>query len=268
MYKIGFIGLGEMGLPMARNLSNAGYDLTVFARRKEVIDEMLQLGAKQSPSIHEVGKSADIIFVMARTTEQVENIVLGDKGLLQGCKAGACIIISATIDPILVQKIAGLAKNKSVEVLDAPVSGGRQGAEAATLSIMVGGDENTYTKIRPVLEKIGKNIFYLGSYGMGEVAKIANNLLLLINMNAAYEAVNLAKNAGLSLDALLQVVKPSTGGSWVTEHWDMVTSWKKNYKPEGTMDLIYKDFYTAYNLAKDLKTPLHLGALASQLGRY
>lgn len=268
MKKIGFIGLGEMGALMAKNLVKAGHKLFVFDIRKEAAEEFIRLGAKACSSAHEVGQSSDIVFVMARTTEQVENIVLGDNGLLEGCKTGSCIIISATINPISVQKIASLAKEKKVEVLDAPVSGGKEGAEAATLSIMVGGDENTFKKIRPVLENIGKNIFYLGSYGMGEVAKIANNLLLLINMNAAYETINLAQNAGLSLDALLQIVKPSTGGSWVLEHWDMVTSWKENYQPEGTMDLIYKDFQLANNLAKDLKVPLHLGAVASQLGRY
>jgi 3-hydroxyisobutyrate dehydrogenase-like beta-hydroxyacid dehydrogenase len=268
MEKIGFIGLGEMGSPMAKNLVKSGYTLFVFDIRKETADELVKSGAKACSSAYEVGQSADITFVMARTTEQVENIVLGDKGLLQSCKAGSCIIISATVNPLAIQKIAGEAKKKKVEVVDAPVSGAKQGAEAATLSIMAGGDEATFKKIRPVLDKVGKNIFYLGSYGMGEVAKIANNLLLLINMNAAYEAVKLAQNAGLSLDALLQIAKPSSGGSWVLEHWDMVTSWKENYKPEGTMDLIYKDFQLAYNLAKDLKTPLLLGSLASQLGRY
>lgn len=217
MEKIGFIGLGEMGALMAKNLVKAGYKLFVFDIRKEAAEEFIRLGAKACSSAHEVGQSSDIVFVMARTTEQVESIVLGDNGLLQGCKTGSCIIISATINPISVQKIASLAKEKKVEVLDAPVSGGKEGAEAATLSIMAGGDENTFMKICPVLEKVGKNIFYLGSYGMGEVAKIANNLLLLINMNAACEAIELARNAGLSLDALLQIVKQQ-GTDFMTVH--------------------------------------------------
>ena len=268
MEKIGFIGLGEMGALMAKNLIKAGYEMAVFDVRKEACEEFITLGAKACASACEVGQSSEIAFVMARTTEQVESIVLGDNGLLQGCKTGATIIISATISPRSIQKIAGLAREKKVEVLDAPVSGAKAGAETGTLTIMAGGDEDTFRKIRPVLEKVGRNILYLGSCGMGEVAKITNNLLLLINMNAAYEAVKLAQNAGLSLEALLQVVKPSTGGSWVLEHWDMVTSWKENYQPEGTLDLIYKDFLLAYNLAKDVKVPLHLGAAASQLGRY
>lgn len=271
MEKIGFIGMGEMGSPMAKNLVKAGYPVFVFDIRKEAVDDMVKSGAKACSSPADVGKSADVTFVMARITEQVESIVLGNKGLLEGCKPGACMVLSATINPLAVQKIAKIAAEKNVEVVDAPVSGGKQGAEAATLTIMAGGNEATFKKIRPILEKVGKNIFYLGGCGMGEVAKLANNLLLLINMNAAFEAVKLAKNAGLSLDALMQIVKPSTGGSWVMEHWDMVTSWKDNYKPDGpetTIDLIYKDFQLAYNLAKDLKTPLYLGSLASQLGRY
>jgi 3-hydroxyisobutyrate dehydrogenase-like beta-hydroxyacid dehydrogenase len=200
MEKIGFIGLGEMGSPMAKNLVKSGYTLFVFDIRKETADELVKSGAKACSSAYEVGQSADITFVMARTTEQVENIVLGDKGLLQSCKAGSCIIISATVNPLAIQKIAGEAKKKKVEVVDAPVSGAKQGAEAATLSIMAGGDEATFKKIRPVLDKVGKNIFYLGSYGMGEVAKIANNLLLLINMNAAYEAVKLVEPGCIAAD--------------------------------------------------------------------
>ena len=239
--------------------------------RKEAMDDLAKMGARACSNLAEVGQSSDTIFVMARTTDQVESILLGDNGVIEGCSSGSCIIIAATIDPIAVQKIAGIAKVKGIEVIDAPVSGGRQGSEAASLTIMGGGDENTFNKVRPILEKVGKNILYLGSSGMGEVVKITNNLLLLIHMNAAYEAVKLARNAGLSEEMLLQVVRSSTGGSWVLEHWDMVTSWKENYKPEGpegTLDLIYKDFKLANELAKNLKTPIYLGALASQLGRY
>ena len=268
MEKIGFIGLGEMGSPMAKNLIKAGVTLFVFARRKEVLEDLVKLGATACSTVREVGEVCDTTIVMARTTEQVEDIVLGDSGLLVGCSPGSCIIIMSTINPIAIQKMAAKAKEKGIEIVDAPVSGGRQGAEAATLSIMAGGDEKTFKEVRPLLEKMGKNIFYLGDYGMGEVVKIINNLLLLINMIAAYEAVTLAEKAGLNLDSLLAAVKPSTGNSWVLEHWDMVTSWKKNYKPEGTLDLIYKDFQLAYKLAEDLRTPVYLGALASQLGRY
>ena len=108
----------------------------------------------------------------------------------------------------------------------------------------------------------------MGSEGMGEVAKLANNLLLLIQMNAAYEATALAEKAGLDIELLRDLIKVSTGDSWVVDHWDMVTSWKENYEPGGTLDLIYKDFQLALGLAQHLKTPLHLGAVASQLGRY
>jgi 3-hydroxyisobutyrate dehydrogenase len=115
---------------------------------------------------------------------------------------------------------------------------------------------------------MGKNIFYMGTIGMGEVAKLANNLLLLIHMNAAYEATALVEMSGLDPDLFRDLIKVSTGGSWVVEHWEMVRAWKENYKPGETMDLIYKDFQLALGLAQDLKTPLHLGAVASQLGRY
>jgi 3-hydroxyisobutyrate dehydrogenase-like beta-hydroxyacid dehydrogenase len=164
--------------------------------------------------------------------------------------------------------MARQAKEKEITVVDAPVSGGREGAEARTLSMMVGGDKEDYEGVRPVLEKMGKNIFYMGTIGMGEVAKLANNLLLLIHMNAAYEATALVEMSGLDPDLFRDLIKVSTGGSWVVEHWEMVRAWKENYKPGETMDLIYKDFQLALGLAQDLKTPLHLGAVASQLGRY
>ncbi len=266
--KIGFIGIGEMGFPMAKNLMDSGYDLSVFDINEAALDNMAKLGAARSASIKEIGEFSDVVIVMVRTTEQVEAVVLDGGGLLESCKPGSCIIIASTISPTSVQKIAGKTKEKEIQLVDAPVSGGRQGAEARTLSMMVGGEKEAYERVRPVLEKMGKNIFYMGSVGMGEVAKLANNLLLLIHMNAAYEATALVEMSGLDPDLFRDLIKVSTGGSWVVEHWEMVRAWKENYKPGETMDLIYKDFQLALGLAQDLKTPLHLGAVASQLGRY
>ncbi|NQU15774.1 MAG: NAD(P)-dependent oxidoreductase [Desulfobacteraceae bacterium] len=266
--KIGFIGTGEMGFPMAKNLIESGYEVFVFDINKAAMDELAKLGASKGASIKQIGEFSDSVIVMVRTTEQVEAVVLDGGCLLESCKPGSCIIIASTISPTSVQKIAGKAKEKEIQIVDAPVSGGRHGAEAGTLSMMVGGEKETYERVRPLLENMGKNIFHMGNVGMGEVAKLANNLLLLIQMNAAYEATALAEKAGLDIDLLRDLIKVSTGDSWVVEHWDMVASWKENYKPEGTLDLIYKDFQLALELALELKTPLHLGAVASQLGRY
>jgi 3-hydroxyisobutyrate dehydrogenase-like beta-hydroxyacid dehydrogenase len=205
---------------------------------------------------------------MVRTTDQAKAVVLGEGGLLNTCRPGTTIIVMSTISPTAVQEMAAQAKKRGVEIMDSAVSGGRQGAEAGTLSMMVGGDEATFQKMHPMLEKMGKNIFYMGTIGMGEAAKLANNLLLLINMIAAYEAMALAEKLGLDQNLLRDLVKVSTGGSWVMEHWDMVTSWKEHYKPEGTLDLIYKDFQLASEVAQNRKVPLYLGSLASQLGRY
>lgn len=266
--KIGFIGLGEMGLPMARNLLKAGHSVAAYDLRLEAVNEVVKSGGTMCQSVKEIGELCDLVVVMVRTTEQVEGVMLEKHGLLESCKKGACIVIMSTIDPLTVKKIASAAKERSIDVMDAPVSGGRQGAEAGSLSVMVGGDKVTYEKLVPILKTLGKKVIYLGSNGMGEVAKIVNNLLLLINMNAAYEAIELASKAGLPTEALLTAVTPSTGNSWVLEHWEMVRSWKVNYKTGGTLDLVYKDFMLAYKLAQDLKVPLHLGAQASQLGRY
>ena len=266
--KIGFIGIGEMGFPMANNLIESGYNLFVFDVNNEAMDGLAKLGATKCSSVKDIGESSDVIIIMVRTTSQVEDIFFREEGLLDSCSPGSCIIITSTISPTSAQKMARQAKEKEITEVDAPVSGGREGAEARTLSMMVGGDKEDYEGVRPVLEKMGKNIFYMGTIGMGEVAKLANNLLLLIHMNAAYEATALVEMSGLDPDLFRDLIKVSTGGSWVVEHWEMVRAWKENYKPGETMDLIYKDFQLALGLAQDLKTPLHLGAVASQLGRY
>jgi 3-hydroxyisobutyrate dehydrogenase-like beta-hydroxyacid dehydrogenase len=266
--KIGFIGIGEMGLPMAKNLMESGYGVYFFDMNRDAMDELAKFGGTKCSSVGEVGESSEIIFVMVRTTAQAEAIVSGSSGLLDACRPGTCIIISSTIDPASVQKMAAEAENKDIRLLDAPVSGGKQGAEAGTLSIMVGGGKDVGEKFGAILDVIGKNIFYMGHIGMGEAAKLTNNLLLLIHMNAAYEAMDFAEKAGMDMDLLRDLLKVSTGNSWVVENWDMVTSWKKNYMPEGTLDLIYKDFKLASEAAQNLETPLHLGAVASQLGRY
>ncbi len=174
----------------------------------------------------------------------------------------------STIDPMMAKKLAGIAKEKGADLLDAPVSGARQGAETGTLTVMVGGAEEVSKRCKPIFDVLGKNIFYLGEVGMGESAKLINNLLLLVNMSAAYEAVALGKKAGVKMDVLFDLIKVSTGNSWVIEHWDMVTSWKDKYKVGGTLDLIYKDINLTLDLGENLKVPLYLSSLAKQLVRY
>jgi len=266
--KIGFIGLGEMGFRMAKRLIGDGYKLIVFDVVEEPLLNLRDAGAQVAESSKEVAEKSQIIIVMVRTTAQAERVISGEKGVLEGATRSSTILLMSTIDPFAVKKLAELAQVKGVDLLDAPVSGAKQGAEAGTLTVMVGGNEAVFKECKPIFEALGKNIFYLGQIGMGESAKLINNLLLLVNMCAAYEAMALAKKAGVKMDVLFDLIKVSTGNSWVVDHWDMVTSWKDNYKPGGTLDLVYKDINLTLDLGENLRVPLHLSSLAKQLLRY
>jgi 3-hydroxyisobutyrate dehydrogenase len=265
---IGFIGVGEMGFPMAKRLIDAGYKLSIFDIAREPLASLLNAGAQIGGSPKEVAEKSEVVIVMVRTTMQAERVIGGDNGVLEGIPRGSTILLMSTVDPFMVKKLERLAQEKAVYFLDAPVSGAKQGAEAGTLTVMVGGSEEAFNRCKAIFNTLGKNIFYLGEAGMGESAKLINNLLLLVNMCTVYEAVVLAKKAGVKMDVLFNLIKVSTGNSWVIDHWDMVTSWKDNYKVGGTLDLMYKDINLTLDLGENLKVPLHLSSLAKQLVRY
>ncbi|MFH1479700.1 MAG: NAD(P)-dependent oxidoreductase [Pseudomonadota bacterium] len=262
---IGFIGLGEMGLPMAKNLIKAGYGLNIFDTNKRPLMELEKLGAHVLNSSREVARSSKIVMVMVRTPDEVREVIAGKEGLLTEAAPSSIILIMSTIDAGTAQEMSRLAGEKEVIVLDCPVSGGSPGAEAATLTIIAGGPEEVLESCKPILEVMGKNIFYLGEIGMGESAKLINNLLLGIYMSAAYEAVALAKKAGVKMDVLFDLLKVSTGNSWIIQHWDMVNSWKEHYVEGGSLDLLYKDIRLALAMGESLKVPLHISALCNQL---
>jgi 3-hydroxyisobutyrate dehydrogenase-like beta-hydroxyacid dehydrogenase len=266
--RIGFIGLGEMGFPMALNLIKHGYQVNAFNRSEKPLLDLKREGGEMRNSPRDVAEASDTIIVMVRTTDQAQRVIVGEDGILQGAREGATILVMSTIDPMVARNMALLAGEKGVELLDCPVSGARPRAEAGTLTIMVGGSEEALEEVRPILEVLGQHIFYLGDHGTGQVAKLVNNLMLLVHMNAAYEGLALAKKGGVNLDALLDLLKVSTGNSWIIENWPLVASWKDNYKEGGTLDLIYKDINTTLALGESLKVPLHLASLAKQLGRY
>jgi 3-hydroxyisobutyrate dehydrogenase-like beta-hydroxyacid dehydrogenase len=265
---IGFVGLGEMGLPMAKNLMRRGYALQVFDVKEGPLAELKNMGACASDSPRAAGMGSWSIIVMVRTTEQAERVILGADGVLESAAPDAVILVMSTIDPLAAERLAKSAREKGVHLLDAPVSGAKEGAETGTLAIMVGGPRAAFERVKPVLEILGKHVFYLGASGMGQTGKLINNLLLLIHMIAAYEAAALGERAGLQMGALRDLIRVSTGSSWVMEHWDTVSSWKTNYVEGGTLDLIYKDIDLTLKLAERMKVPLLLSSVAKQLGRY
>ena len=166
--KIGFIGLGIMGNPMSKNLLKAGFDLTVYNRTRSKMEELLKEGAKSASSPKEVSESSEVIITMLTDSPDVEEVVLGPEGVLEGVKANSVVIDMSTISPKVTQKVAARLKEKSAHMLDAPVSGGLWGAVSATLAIMVGGERSIFDRCMPIFEAMGKTITYTGSHGMGQ----------------------------------------------------------------------------------------------------
>jgi len=271
--KLGFIGIGEMGLPMARNLLAQGYTLTAYDIQKEPLLKIKESGAEVASSPCEVARASDIVICMVLTTDQVISVIRAENGILQGAHPKMIILVMSTIDPLVIKELSRAAEAKGVRLLDAPVSGAKEGAEIGTLAIMVGGPKTAFEECQLILQALGKNIFYLGESGMGEVAKLINNHLLLINMLAVYEAMRLAEGAGINMDLLLELIQASTGNSWVIEHWDLVKSWKESLTSAKRVKAQFRDIKTLYkdikmtlNLARDLNVPLELAGLSSQLG--
>lgn len=265
---IGFIGLGLMGSWMCKNLLRNGFDLTVYDMRKEAAEELKALGASIADSCKEVAAASDVIISMVRDDSQTDEVFEGESGIWAGVKSGSTTIISSTIDPLHCQHIAAEGEKKDVKCLDAPVSGGRTGAEAATLTFMIGGDKEAFEKCRPIIQAMGNNIFYLGSSGMGQVAKVVNGILVLSNLAVLSDAVTLGLRAGLKLENMLNVFRVSTGGSWLLENWDLVIEWWKGYcksKHGSTLENAYKDIGLALKLARDLEVYLPVAGLCSQL---
>ncbi len=195
--KIGYIGLGLMGAPCVRNLLNADYQVTIYARRPQVAEPLRKLGAHVCDSPKAVAEVSDVIFTNVSDTPDVEEVILGDNGIIQGAQSGAVVIDMSTISPIATRNIAAELKAKNIAMLDAPVSGGPQGAESGTLSIMVGGDEDVFNCMLPLLKVLGKNITYMGEQGAGQVTKACNQVIVAQTMEAIGEAFILARAAGV-----------------------------------------------------------------------
>ena len=267
--KIGFIGLGAMGRPMAANILKAGFDLTVYDIRSEPMRELEKIGAKVARSPQAVGQQCDIIETIVVDDTQVEEVILGkdDDGVLAGARPGSIIVIHSTVSPKTCQQIAALAKDKGVGVIDAAVSGAESGAQAGTLSIMVGGEAELLETCRPVLNVLGKTIFHLGDVGMGEMAKIVNNLMVIVNQQSTREGLRLARMAGIEREKMLEVVFASSGNSWAAQNWEMLRELAVDYPggPEGMAKVGYKDIALAVTTGHDVGASLPITALASQL---
>lgn len=265
---VGFIGLGEMGAFMASNLVKKGFELTVYDVAEEPVRELEVLGARSAATCKEAAQASDVIMVMVRDDPQIDRVLYGENGVWDGVKEGSIVIISSTVDPLHCQRIARKGEERRVKVLDAPVSGGWIGAEAGTLTFMVGGDEEAFEKCRAVFEAMGKNLFYLGGSGMGEVCKLANNFIMAINVATLSEGLGLAHRAGLDPEAFIRVVQVSSGCSWYARNWELCKEHVSDYcqgKKGALWFAFSKDMELALKLVKDVGYLAPLGGLFSQL---
>jgi 3-hydroxyisobutyrate dehydrogenase-like beta-hydroxyacid dehydrogenase len=267
MDKIGFIGLGIMGKPMAKNLLKAGYDLTFYARRPEVIDEMKAAGGTPADSSKAVAEATDIIVTIVTADAEVKEVILGPGGVLEGASEGKVIVDMSTISPLTIREVAEVAAKKGVHADDAAVSGGDAGAIAGTLTIIAGGDEEDIKRCKGVFSAMGKeeNIFHVGAVGVGQTVKIVNQLIGGINMAAIAEGLTLGVKAGADPGMMRQVISVSSGNSTLFQLRAKDFILKDSFKPGFMLDLMKKDLGIGVDLGKALNIPVPVGAAAYQM---
>jgi 3-hydroxyisobutyrate dehydrogenase len=263
--KIGFIGVGTMGKPMGFNLMKAGYALTVYDVNPKPLKEFQEKGAGIGHSAREVAGESDMVITMVPHSGDVEKVILGKDGVAEGAKSGAIVLDMSTIDPSVSRKISKALGEKNIHMLDAPVSGGQMGAEAGTLAIMVGGNEEIYNKCLPILQAMGKKIYYCGPSGNGEIVKIVNNLMAGIIRMASAEALSLGVKAGVPLKTIYDVLNESSGQTRSVQVYSAAKTFKGDYEPGFAAELMHKDLGLALNLGKEERVPLPLGALSHQI---
>ncbi len=221
--RVGFIGLGDIGLPMASSLAKKGLPLTIYARRQEVIEEMKSLGATAASSCREVAAASDVLISVVRDISQTEEVIFGRDGVWEGIKEGATIVISSTIGAEYCQQLYARARERGVQVIDAALSKSGPTNEESGFTLMVGGDEVAVKRCRPVFEVMAKHIFHLGGIGTGQTYKLVNQLAQISSGIITRECLNLGLKAGLDWQRMIDVMRVSTGNSWRLESLDSMT---------------------------------------------
>jgi 3-hydroxyisobutyrate dehydrogenase-like beta-hydroxyacid dehydrogenase len=267
MEKVGFVGLGIMGKPMAKNLLKAGFDLTFYARRPEVIAEMEEAGATAADSSKAVAEQTDIIVTIVTADLEVREVVLGEAGVLEGASAGKLIVDMSTISPLTIQEVAAEAAKKQVRVVDAPVSGGDVGAIAGTLTIIAGGAGEDIESCRPLFAAMGnkENIFHVGPLGVGQTVKIVNQVIGGVNMAMIAEGLCMGIKAGADPEIMRQVISVSSGNSTLFQMRVADFLLKDQFTPGFMLDLMKKDVGLAVGLGKEMNVPMPISAVAYQM---
>ncbi|WP_250509955.1 3-hydroxyisobutyrate dehydrogenase [Caballeronia sp. GACF4] len=268
---IGFIGLGHMGGPMAANLLKAGHAVTAFDLSAPALDAAKAAGATLAARPSDAVRDAEVVITMLPAAAHVKAVYLGDDGVLAGVKAGVPLVDSSTIDPATAKFIGAAAAKHGNPFADAPVSGGVVGAQAGTLTFMVGAEEALFETLRPVLAGMGKNMVRCGETGTGQIAKICNNLLLGISMIGVAEAMKLGETLGIDPSKLASIVNTSTGRCWSSDTCNPypgiveTAPASRGYSGGFGADLMLKDLGLAVDAARGAKQPVFMGALAQQL---
>ncbi len=254
MEKIGFVGLGIMGKPMCKRLINAGYDVTVYDKRKEALDDLIEMGAKRVDYPREMAKTCSMIIVMVRNDKDTEEVVEGPDGIIHEPLDGMLLVLMSTISPSLCKRLSIVLSKKGASVIDAPVSGssgGVPGATEGTLTIMVGGEKPDFERSLPVLKEMGRNVFHLGEIGRGEATKIINNLVGCMTMFVVAEALGVAKAAGMDVELTRKVMSLSIANSAILETWDICMARRRASAPEEMRTMCYKDIGLGMSLAEE-----------------
>lgn len=261
--QLGFIGLGVMGRPMALNLIRAGYGMAVYARRAEAAAPLVAAGARLAPSPAEVARGAEVIFSLVTASADSEEVALGPQGIVHGARAGSVVVDMATISPLATRRIAQALALRGIEHIDAPVSGGPAGAQAATLAIMAGGRPEVFERVKSLLECLGRTILHMGDHGAGQITKACNQLALTVTAQAAAEALSLARGCGLDPARVHAVMMGGVAASRVLELFGsrMVA---RDFGTGIDTRLYHKDLGIALELAQEAGLPMPAGAVVKQ----
>lgn len=269
--KLAFLGLGNMGLPMAINLVNAGHEVRGFDLVQSQLDAFKDTGGSPANSAAEAIEGVEVIISMLPASRHVETLYLGEQGLIATANPNTLLVDCSTISPKVSQQVASIAKSKGFSMIDAPVSGGTAGAQAGTLTFMVGGEAKDLERARPLLEKMGKNIFHAGPSGSGQTVKVCNNMLLGIQMLGTSEALRLGIANGMDPKVLSDIMSKSSGRNWALELYNPCPGVMENvpsskaYAGGFGVDLMLKDMGLAIENADDLNASVPLGELSRQL---
>ena len=261
--KIGLIGLGIMGKPMAKNMLKAGYDLTVNDLNQAAVDEIVACGAKAATN-NEIGEQCDLVMTMVPNSPQVKAVMLGEDGVAAHMRPGTTFIDMSSINPVASKEIAAELAKKNIEMLDAPVSGGEPKAIDGTLSFMLGGKQEVFDRFKPVLESMGASVVLCGDVGAGNTTKLANQIVVACNIQAVAEALTLAKKAGVDPELVFQAIKGGLAGSTVMNAKAPMMI-EGNDKPGFKIDLHIKDLNNALDCAHTVGSPVPMTAAVQEI---